>query len=319
MFSVNQEAVRIVKEKIIPNAEMLQCEVHQLKNGATVIDMGIHARGGYLAGKLFVEATIGDMGHVDFGRFKLGEIDLPSIDVYIDLPQTATLSSQFSGWELGEDFERGSIIPIGSGPARAIAKIDFGAQGWRYQDIHHETVLAAHTTVLPDEAMAEDVAKKCGLSPENVYILAATTGSLAGAIQVCSRSVEASMFCMFKKEFPLESVISGMGTSPIPPPTRDEFDAMDRVNTALMYGCTVRYLVDCEDSDIESFLEIAPFSVSPRFGEHFNDLFEEGQRDFHLVDKSIHTVAYYEITNFKTGRTFKAGQLREDMLARSFF
>ena len=319
MFSVNQKAVRIVKEKIIPNAEMLQCEVHQLKNGATVIDMGIHARGGYLAGKLFVEATIGDMGHVDFGRFTLGEIDLPSIDVYIDLPQTATLSSQFSGWELGEGFEKGSIIPIGSGPARAIAKIDFGAQGWSYQDIHHETVLAAQTTVLPDEAMAEDVARKCGLSPENVYILAATTGSLAGAIQVCSRSVEASMFCMFKKEFPLESVISGMGTSPIPPPTRDEFDAMDRVNTALMYGCSVRYLVDCEDSDIESFLEIAPFSASPRFGEHFNDLFEEGQRDFHLVDKSIHTVAYYEITNFKTGRTFKAGQLREDMLARSFF
>ena len=129
MFSVNQKAVRIVKEKIIPNAEMLQCEVHQLKNGATVIDMGIHARGGYLAGKLFVEATIGDMGHVDFGRFTLGEIDLPSIDVYIDLPQTATLSSQFSGWELGEGFEKGSIIPIGSGPARAIAKIDLARRG----------------------------------------------------------------------------------------------------------------------------------------------------------------------------------------------
>jgi len=319
MFSVNQKAVQIVREKIIPNAEMLQCEVHQLKNGATVIDMGLFARGGYMAGKLFVEATIGDMGHVDFGRFTLGEIDLPSIDVYIDLPQTATLSSQFSGWDLSTGYEKGTLMPIGSGPARAIYKNDLGSIDWTYQDSHHETVFAAQTTDMPNEAMAEDVAKKCGLKPENVYILAATTGSLAGSIQVCSRSVEASMFCMLQKGFPLEAVISGMGICPIAPPTRDELSAMDRVNTALMYGCTVRYLVDCEDNEIEAFLKVAPFNISPRFGEHFIDLFEEGDRNFVEVDASIHTVAYYEITNFKTGKTFRAGELREDMLARSFF
>ncbi|HZJ90891.1 MAG TPA: methenyltetrahydromethanopterin cyclohydrolase [Oscillospiraceae bacterium] len=318
MFSVNQEAVRIVKEKIIPNAEMLQCEIHHLKNGATVIDMGLDARGGYMAGKLFVEATLGGMGYVDFGRFTLGEIDLPSIDVYIDQPQTATLSSQFSGWNLTEGYEKGEITPVGSGPARAIYK-DFGSIGWPYQDNHHETVFAAQTTEMPDEAMAADVAEKCGISPKNVYILATITGSLAGSIQVCSRSVETSTFCMFKKGFPLEAVISGMGVSPIPPPTSDELSAMDRVNTALMYGAIVRYLVDCEDSDIEAFLKLAPFNVSPRFGEHFSDLFEEGNRNFNEVDKSIHTVACYEITNFRTGRTFRAGEFREDLLAKSFF
>ncbi|MGI6331424.1 MAG: methenyltetrahydromethanopterin cyclohydrolase [Zhaonellaceae bacterium] len=69
MFSVNQEAVRIVKEKIIPYAEQLNCKVIKLKNGATVVDMGVEMPGGYLAGKLFVEATIGGLGHVDFGTF----------------------------------------------------------------------------------------------------------------------------------------------------------------------------------------------------------------------------------------------------------
>ena len=39
MFSVNQEAVRIVKEKIIPYAEQLNCKVIKLKNGATVVDI----------------------------------------------------------------------------------------------------------------------------------------------------------------------------------------------------------------------------------------------------------------------------------------
>lgn len=319
MFSVNQEAVRIVKEQIIPRAELLQCKVHQLKNGATVIDMGIDVPGGYVAGKLFVEATIGGMGHVDFGRFELGDIALPTIDVYIDQPQTACLSAQFSGWRIGEGYGTGEIIPIGSGPARAISKHDIFAQAWTYQDIHHETVFAAQTTVIPDESMAEDVAKKTGLSPENVYILAAPTGSLVGSIQVCSRTVEASIWRLERKGFPIAKVMSGMGTCPIAPPTRNELYAMDRVNTALLYGVTVRYLVDCEDSEVEQVINTAPFSASRRYGEPFIDIFEEGKRDFYVVDKDIHTVAVYEMTNIKTGNTFRGGELREDMLKKSFF
>ncbi len=121
MFSINQQAVKIVKEKIIPYAEQLNCKVYQLNNGATVVDMGVEARGGWQAGKLFVEATIGGMGHVDFGQFHLGDLNFPSIDVYIDNPVEATLSSQFSGWRMpGKDIP-GFIKPIGSGPARAIA------------------------------------------------------------------------------------------------------------------------------------------------------------------------------------------------------
>ncbi len=319
MFSVNQEAVRIVKEQILPHAEKLQCKVHQLKNGATVVDMGIHAPGGYQAGKLFVEATIGGMGHVDFGRFSLGSIDLPSIDVYIDQPQTACLSSQFSGWRIGEGYTEGEIIPIGSGPSRAIALNDIFSQSWTYKDIHHETVFGAQTTLLPTEALAEDIAKQCGLLPENVYILAAPTGSLVGSIQVCSRTVEASVWRLCRKGFPIEKILSGMGTCPIAPPIRNELRAMDRVNTALLYGVTVRYLVDCEDSDIEAVINEAPFSASRRFGEEFIDIFEEGKRDFYIVDKDIHTVACYEMTNLATGNTFKGGQLREDLLEKSLF
>jgi methenyltetrahydromethanopterin cyclohydrolase len=319
MFSINENAVRIVKEQILPRAEQLQCGVHVLKNGATVVDMGIHERGGYLAGKLFVEATIGGMGHVDFGRFVCGAIDLPSIDVYIDQPQTACLSSQFSGWRIGGSRKAGEIIPIGSGPARAIAKNDIFSQCWDYQDIHHETVFGAQTTELPGEDLAEDIAKQCGIKAENVYILAAPTGSLVGSIQVCSRTVEASIWRLQRKGFPIAKVLSGMGTCPIPPPIRDEIRAMDRVNTALLYGVTVRYLVDCEDSEVEAVIEQAPFSASRRFGEEFIRLYEEGNYDFYVVDKDVHTVACYEITNIASGKTFRGGKLREDLLEKSLF
>ncbi len=118
MFSISQEAVRIVREQILPYVEQLNCQVHQLKNGATLVDMGVYAPGGWLAGKLFVEATIGGLGHVDFGRFRLGQIDLPSIDVYIDHPATAGLSSQFSSWPLPRSEVPGTIHPWARAGAR---------------------------------------------------------------------------------------------------------------------------------------------------------------------------------------------------------
>ncbi len=318
MFSVNQEAVRIVKEQIIPRAEMLNCKVHTLENGATVIDMGVNVPGGYQAGKLFVEATIGGMGVVQFGEFKLGDIELPSIDVYIDRPQEATLVSQFSGWKMDTIDPETNIVSIGSGPARAIAKNDIFSSYWDYTDIHHEAVFGAQTTVLPDEAVAEQIAKECNLPTENIYILAARTGSLTGSIQICSRTVEASTWRICRKGFDLKNIISGMGTCPIAPVSSSELIAMDRTNTALLYGVTVRYTVDCEDSEIEEVLEQLPFNASKRFGEDFLDIYEEGKRDFYIVDKDIHTVAYYEFNNVRTGNAFSAGELREDKLKISF-
>jgi methenyltetrahydromethanopterin cyclohydrolase len=173
--------------------------------------------------------------------------------------------------------------------------------------------------MMPDEADAEHIAKECKIRPENVYILAARTGSITGSIQVCSRTVEASTWRICGKGFDLKNIISGMGTCPIAPPIRDEVKAMDRVNTALLYGVTVRYTVDCTDEEILEVLELLPFNASKRFGEDFIDIFEEGERDFYIVDKDIHTVARYEFTNIATGNTFSAGELREDKLQKSLF
>ncbi len=110
-----------------------------------------------------------------------------------------------------------------------------------------------------------------------------------------------------------------MGTCPIAPPIKDELLAMDRVNTALLYGVTVRYVVDSSDDEILAVINTAPFSASRRFGERFIDIFEEGHRDFYVVDKDIHTVAKYEIMNYNTGNMFTGGILREDMIKESFY
>ncbi len=319
MFSINQDAVRIVTEQILPVADRLNCRVTTLGNGATVVDMGVDAPGGWVAGQRFVEATIGGLGNVGFGRFDAADFSVPSVDVHIDQPQTACLSAQFSGWRMWESDQSDGIVPIGSGPARAIARNDIFSQAWHYTDRHHATVFGAQTTKLPSDEFVDEVAEACGVEPANVYVLAARTGSLAGSIQVCSRTVEASTWRISRKGFDISKISSAMGTCPLPPVVRDEFTAMHRVNTALLYGVSVRFVVDCDDEEIAAVIDRLPFNDSKRFGERFADLFDEGDRDFYRVDKDVHTVAVYEFWNEASGNTFRAGEIREDMLAESFF
>ncbi len=321
LFSVNQRAVCIVKD-IINNEEELNVKVIKLKNGATVIDMGVEVGGGWIAAKRFCEATIGGLGEIKWSTFHFPgkDLTLPAVEAYIDNPIEATLSSQFSGWRVTEmpPNEQG-IAPIGSGPARAAAYKDRVATSFPYKDTTHEAVLAIQGTQLPDEEVAEKVAADCKISPQNLYILVAPTGSLVGCVQVCARNVEPSMWRMHNKGFDVSKIISGYGISPIPPVTRDELRAMDRVNTCLLYGTSVYYVVDCEDEEIEAVIDSFPLSASYLYGTPFIEIFEKGNRDFYEIDKDVHTVAKFTMNNQRTGRTFSAGVIRHDMLEQSLF
>lgn len=318
MFSVNQEAVKIIKEKILPNIEQLNCKSCIMSSGATVIDLGVEAVGGWLAGKLFVEATLGGIGYTTFGTTNFGDWSIPSIDVYIDQPQTACLSSQFSSWQMPQKKYSG-YEPMAGGPARAIAKKDMFAKLWYYQDKHHEAVLGVQAAELPGEDLVQQISEDCQVRPENIYILVARTGSLAGSIQICSRTVETSIWKLHHVGLDLNWVISGMGSSPVAPPVLDEDIAMDRVNNAIIYGGIVRYVVDCKDEEIAAAIDKMPSNYSASFGERFIDLYLKSGRNIFNMDAGINSVAVYEITNFSTGNTFKAGVLRPDVLKKSFF
>ncbi len=319
MFSVSQDSMKIVREKILPYVEQLNCCKLTLKNGTTVIDMGTNAPGGWLAAKLFVEATIANLGHVDYGRFQFGKIDLPSIDVYIDHPQIASLSCQFSSWPMGKKDIPGYIRPMGSGPARAIAQNDLFVKLWDYTDNYHETVFGLQAETLPDEKLADEVAAACRISPENLYILCCKTGSLAGSINVCSRTVETTVWRLYHNGFDIKKIISGMGTCPIAPPVKDEFRAMVRVNVAILYGGMVRYVVDSTDAEIEAIIDKLPTKMAQRYGYPFSKMLEEGGRDIFNTDKDIHGVAIFEIMNYNTGSIFKSGEIREDYLQEIYY
>ena len=181
------------------------------------------------------------------------------------------------------------------------------------------TVFGLQAGELPDEEMAGEVAAACHISPENLYILACKTGSLAGSVQVCSRTIETTIWRLQAKGFDIKKVISGVGICPIAPPVKDEFRAMVRVNAAVLYGGTARYVVDSSDTEIEAVIDQLPTHSARRYGYPFAKMLEEAGLDMSNVDKDIHAVAAIEIMNYNTGSVFKAGEIREEFLKEIFY
>ena len=97
-ISVNKEAMKVVK-KIMDEKERLQVNVINLKNGSTVIDMGVEAKGGYEAGLLMGLVCLGGLATITWDSVDVdGKYLLPALTVTTDHPAIACMGSQFAGW-----------------------------------------------------------------------------------------------------------------------------------------------------------------------------------------------------------------------------
>jgi methenyltetrahydromethanopterin cyclohydrolase len=317
-MQLSKQTVELIEKDILPRAEALGCAVTTLACGATVIDMGIHAPGSWEAGRLFTQVSLGGLGEVSFSRFCQGRIDLPAVTVTLPHPQEASLSSQFSSWKIKQT---GSyrLYGFGSGPARAIARQDDIARMWHYRDSWHATALCVQTAEMPDDEIALEVSRACNVDPSCVYLLAATTGSLVGCIQICARMPEVALWGLAVNGFPLETVLCFDGYGVVAPCARDELLAMDRVNNSIFYGSYARLLVDCEDDAIERILPTMSFADTIHAGKTFGELFEEANHNIYNMDLSVHKVAVCELNNIRSGRSFRAGSFNPDMLYTSFY
>ena len=115
-ISLNLSALSLINE-LCSNTEKYNVKVEKTSSGATLVDAGIQADGGFLAGKIVTEICLGGYGQVKILPMQYGDVVLPSIYVQTDYPAIATLASQFAGWRIKID----DYSAIGSGPARAIA------------------------------------------------------------------------------------------------------------------------------------------------------------------------------------------------------
>ncbi len=316
--SINQMAMKIVKEEIIPYQAKLGVEVHKMNCGATLIDMGLNVKGSWEAGLLFTRVTTGDMATVQLGRWRLDEeISFAGLEIYTESPLIACLGSQIAGWQLGS----GEFATIGSGPARAqaIVESDMYFEMTPYRDRNAEVVLCIQDIKLPSDEIALEVARECGVDPENVYLLLAPSACLVGSIQVSARILEQVCHKMHEKGFPVEKVVNCWGSAPIAPVVYDEVKAMGRINDAILYAGEVEFWVDADDVDIAKVVhQLVSNTSSPYYPEPFEVVFEAAGKDFYYIDHDFHSIAKIQIHNVRTGKCFVAGELNKDVIRQTF-
>lgn len=313
-ISVNQLAWQKA-QNLLDNPVYYGVEITKSNAGATIIDAGVKAAGGFEAGKMLTELCLGGAGKAELGYKNYGDLDFPSVTITSDNPAIAMLGSQFAGWRIKD----GDNIAIGSGPVRAIAlKPKEIYEELHYSDVSDKAVITLESNVLPSDVLVEKVCKASNINPQNLIIVVAPTASVAGLTQVAGRVVEVGIHKLHTLGLDPKVIRYAMGYAPIPPVGPDFEVAMARTNDVILYGGIVYLTVDYDDeAKLQKLVKDAPSINSKDYGKPFLDIFLNAGKDFYKIDPGLFAPAVLMINNAKTGRTFKAGQINPKVLAQA--
>ncbi|HEY0524077.1 MAG TPA: methenyltetrahydromethanopterin cyclohydrolase [Stellaceae bacterium] len=315
--SVNRLAAPLV-ERLVADAAMLRIAVSRDASGATLVDAGIAVPGGIEAGRRMAEICLAGLGDVQVAATAAGAPWPWTVTVRTSDPVLACLASQYAGWSLSHDEGDDKFFSLGSGPGRALAAKEelFGELG--YKDSSDNAVLVLETDKPPPTALVRRVAEACGIEPARLTFVLAPTMSLAGSMQVVARSLEVALHKAHALKFPLDRIVDGIGTAPLPPPAPDFVAAMGRTNDAVLYGGTVQLFVDGPEDEAAALAERLPSRASADYGKPFAEIFAAVKGDFYKIDPMLFSPGLVFVTALKTGRTFRRGGLDEAVLRRSF-
>lgn len=284
--------------------------------GAEVLDFGVSAEGGLEAGLLLARICLSDLADVRLIP-AAGDLPLPQVWVRTDHPVPACLCSQYAGWKIQTD----DYFAMGSGPMRAMARTEE-----LFAELPEtEASAAGHDTAvgvleagqLPHAAAVDSIRSQL---PEGcrLHLAVARTASQAGNIQVVARSVETALHKLHSLHFPLDVLISGTGSAPLPPTAKHDLQGIGRTNDAILYGATVNLWVRCEDDLITAVGPRVPSGSSAAHGQTFLSLFKAANHDFYAMDAALFSPAVVVFHNVRTGRSFQFGQHLPQLLRESF-
>ncbi len=282
--------------------------------GARVVDCGVQALGGLEAGRLLAEICLAGLGQVQLFRGREKLWPGASIAVSTDQPLLACMASQYAGWQFAND----EYFAMGSGPMRAAAHREPLLRELIQREATNQAVGVLESNRLPSDDVCLAIAEQCGVPPSGLLLLVARTKSLAGNVQVVARSVETALHKLHAIGFDLARVISGFGTAPLPPPAVDDLGAIGRTNDCILYGGEVTLWVTGDDASLQEMGPKVPSSASKAFGEPFAAIYEAAGRDFYKIDPSLFSPAVVTFVNVSTGRSHRFGEVRPDVLNRSF-
>ena len=304
----------VLVQQLIDGKEAYSVLVNRLQSGCTIVDAGIQATGSIEAGQLIGQICMGGLGQVDILKSTQFAKYSTMIDVRSDAPVLSCLASQYAGWALQHE----KFFSLGSGPARAIAQREDLFKELNYLDQAEKTVLVLETDKTPPIEVVEKVSRDTNIKPENLTFILTPTKSIAGTTQIVARVLEVALHKAHTLHFPLDCILRGSGSAPLPPLSKDFLTAMGRTNDAILFGGFVQLQVKCSDSEAEKLARELPSSASKDYGRPFAEIFKSVNMDFYQIDPMLFSPAKVLITNIGTGKQFAAGNLDEELLNQSF-
>lgn len=303
-----------IADGIAEQADLFRVRTHVLGNGARVIDAGVEVDGGLDAGLALAEICMGGLGTVSYAPVPIGDTLWPGVSVWTDHPAVACMASQYAGWAISVE----KYFAMGSGPLRAHARVEtelFEKLGY-IEDASHG-VLVLETRTLPTDEVAEWVARKARLGPEQLTFVVAPTASLAGGTQIAARILETGLHKMETLGFDVRKVVSGIGTAPLPPVAKNDLRAIGRTNDCILYGGQARYTVRASDAELAELAPKVPASASRDYGTPFYEIFQRYHGDFYKIDPLLFSPAEVWLTSTESGTTHRAGRLDPAVLTAS--
>ena len=312
-MSLNERAHELCDE-MAADAQTLGVAVRTLACGTRLIDCGVEAAGSVEAGRRLAEVCLAGLGTVYVKPAVSGTPTAQQVHVTANAPVAACMASQYAGWRIGVD----DYFAIGSGPMRAAAGKEELFQHIGHTEKPEAAVGVLETSQPPTPAVCRYIAEACGVPADRLTLLFARTASLAGHVQVAARSAETALHKLHELGFDLATVQSAWGTAPLPPVAKNDLQGIGRTNDAVLYGGAVTLWVRGDDAAIAEIGAKIPSSASRDFGEPFESIFARYDHDFYKIDPLLFSPAAVTFHNLATGRTHRFGELRPDVLRRSF-
>ena len=316
-ISINK-TVKPLVEKLLEKADQLNIGVHTSEGGAKIVDAGINYNGCLESGRLITEICMGGLGKVDLTMTSNTENWPLTINISSTNPVLSCLASQYAGWNLSFVKEEDNFNALGSGPCRALALKEDLFKDLDYSDKFYSTVVVLEVDRNPPQEIIDKISTDCGVSEKNLTIILTPTKSLSGSVQVVGRVLEVGMHKLHEIGFPLDKVVDGFGSAPVPPPAPDFLIGMGRTNDAILYGGTVHLFVDVPDDEAFELAKRLPSSTSSDYGKPFADIFKEYKYDFYKIDKMLFSPAKVIVSSLKTGKSFTGGKIDLSLMDNSF-
>jgi len=313
--SINATAQPLV-DALVRDAARLRIGVETHPTGCRIVDAGISHAGGLEAGRRIAEICLGGLGEVRLlstaDRWPL------RVSVVTADPVLACLGSQYAGWSLSAGEGKGKFHALGSGPARSLSVKEELFKELGYRDEATATSLVLEVDKAPPDAVVEKVSRDCNVAPGNLTFILTPTSSIAGVVQIVGRVLEVALHKVHTLGFPLDKVLDGSASAPLPPPAPDFLNAMGRTNDAIIFGGVVQLFVDAEDAAAKDLAERLPSSTCGDYGRPFAQVFKAVQYDFYKIDANLFAPASAIVCNVQTGNVFRAGAVDDVLLATSF-